>query len=39
MTLSGWIFLSVSWLTILSLFVFSLSRTLRSKDNNSKNSA
>ena len=32
MTIAGWIFLSVSWLVILSLFVFSLSRTLRSKD-------
>jgi hypothetical protein len=36
MTLAGWLFLSVSWLVILGLFTFSLIRTLRSKDDNSK---
>jgi hypothetical protein len=32
MRLDGWIFLAVSWLAILSLFFYSLVRTLRSKD-------
>lgn len=32
MTLGGWIFLGASWLLILGLFVFSLVRTLREKD-------
>jgi len=30
MTLSGWIFLIISWSVILSLFAFSLTLTLRS---------
>jgi hypothetical protein len=34
MTLAGWIFFSLSWLVILSLFTFCLSRTLRSKEQN-----
>lgn len=29
MTLSGWIFLIISWSVILGLFVFSLALTLR----------
>lgn len=37
MTLGGWIFLIVSWGAIILLFLFSLVRTLRTKDqNNSK---
>ena len=31
MRLEGWIFLVISWLVILSLFLFSLARTLRRK--------
>jgi hypothetical protein len=37
MTIAGWLFMSASWLVILTLFVFCMSRTLRPKDrNNSK---
>jgi hypothetical protein len=32
MSLSGLIFMGLSWLVILALFVFSLVRTLREKD-------
>jgi hypothetical protein len=32
MRFDGWIFMAVSWLVILSLFFYSLIRTLRSKD-------
>jgi hypothetical protein len=32
MSLSGLIFMGLSWLVILSLFIFSLVRTLREKD-------
>ena len=31
MTTAGWIFLIVSWLVILGLFVYSLARTLSRK--------
>jgi hypothetical protein len=31
MRFDGWLFLAVSWLAILSLFLYSLYRTLRSK--------
>jgi hypothetical protein len=31
MRLDGWIFMALSWLAILSLFVFSLVRVLRQK--------
>jgi hypothetical protein len=30
MTLSGWIFMGLSWLVILALFTFSMARTLGS---------
>jgi len=32
----GWIFLCVSWFMILGLFVFSMMRTLRKKDESSQ---
>jgi hypothetical protein len=32
MTTGGWIFLAASWGLILGLFIFSLVRTLRAKD-------
>ena len=32
MTLAGWFFLSVSWLAILLLFIYSMLRTLRRRD-------
>jgi len=32
MRLSGWIFMGVSWLIILALFLFSLIRTLRGRE-------
>jgi hypothetical protein len=35
MTIAGWLFMSASWLVILGLFVFCLSRTLKSKDRDS----
>jgi len=31
MRIDGWIFMIVSWLAILSLFVFSLAKILRQK--------
>jgi hypothetical protein len=31
MTVSGWIFITVSWSIILGLFAFCLSRTFRKK--------
>jgi hypothetical protein len=33
MRFDGWIFLAVSWLAILTLFFYSLVRTLRSRGN------
>ncbi len=35
MTISGWIFMIVSWAALLGLFIFSMYRTLRSKDQSS----
>jgi uncharacterized membrane protein len=32
MTAAGWIFMSISWLVILALFILCLARTLRSKE-------
>ena len=32
MKISGWIFLAISWLVILGMFVYSMVRTLREKD-------
>jgi hypothetical protein len=31
MTLGGWIFLAAAWAIILTAFVYSMARTLRSK--------
>ncbi|MCI0498336.1 MAG: hypothetical protein L0Y36_01460 [Planctomycetales bacterium] len=32
MTISGWIFMLISWAVILGLFIFSMVRTLRPGD-------
>lgn len=36
MTLSGWIFMLVSWTVIIGLFVYCMARTLGSNDKNKK---
>lgn len=38
MRFGGWIFLVTSWGVILGLFVYSMVRILRQKDNKAKNS-
>lgn len=32
----GWLFMIISWSVILALFIFSMERTLREKDNQNK---